>query len=72
MLAEAAEPDQRAARKMRPGHYTKKNPSQESASDLSGDRYIICPKPAYPAEKILDRRQLFFLAVPPWPVLKIL
>ena len=36
------------------------------------DRYILCPKPPYPAEKTLDRRQLFFLAVPPWPVIKIL
>ena len=42
-------------------------------SDLSGYRYIICPKTPYPAcWKILDRRQLFFLAVPPWPVIKIL
>ena len=36
------------------------------------DRYILCPKPPYPAEKTLGRRQLFFLAVPPWPVIKIL
>ena len=55
-------PDQRAAKKMRPGHCTKKNPSWESWGDLSGDRYIICPKPPSPAGKILDRRQLFFLA----------
>ena len=40
----------------------KKNPSRESWGDLSGERYIICPKPPYPAEKIPDRRQLFFLA----------
>ena len=38
----------------------KKNPSRESWGDLSGD--IICPKPPSPAGKILDRRQLFFLA----------
>ena len=38
----------------------KKIPSRESWSDLSGD--IICPKPPSPAGKILDRRQLFFLA----------
>ena len=30
--------------------------------DLSRDRYIICPMPASCAGKILDRRQLFFLA----------
>ena len=48
----------------------KKNPPRESWGDLSGDRYIICPKPPYPAEKILNRRQLFFLAVPPWAVIK--
>ena len=40
----------------------KKNPSRESCGDLSGDQYIICPKPPSPAGKILDRRQLFFLA----------
>ena len=39
-----------------------KNLSRESWGDLSGDRYIICPKPPYPAEKMLNRRQLFFLA----------
>ena len=37
-----------------------KIPSRESWGELSGDRYIICPKPPYPAEKIL-----------PWPVIKI-
>ena len=36
----------------------KKNPSRKSWGDLSGDRYIICAKPPYAAEKILDRRQL--------------
>ena len=40
----------------------KKNPSRESWDDLSGDQYIICLKPPSPAVKILDRRQLFFLA----------
>ena len=35
----------------------KKDPSQESWDDLSGDQYIICPKPPSPAGKILDRRQ---------------
>ena len=70
MLAEAAGPDQHAAKKMRPGHCTKKIPSRESWGDLSRDRYIICPRPPSPAGKILDRRQLFFLAVPPWPVIK--
>ena len=47
-----------------------KIPSRESWGNLSGDRYIICPKPPYPAEKILNRRQLCFLAIPPWPVIK--
>ena len=37
----------------------KKNQFRESWGDLSGHRYIICPKPPYPAEKILNRRQLF-------------
>ena len=58
----------------RPGKWglgtVQKKPSRESWGDLSGHRYIICPKPPYPAEKILNRRQLFFLAVPPWPVIK--
>ena len=45
MLAEVAVPDQGAAKKMRPGHCTKKPPS--------------------PAGKLLDRRRLFFQAVPP-------
>ena len=40
----------------------KKIPSRESWGDLSGDRYLICPKPPSLAGKILDRRQLFFLA----------
>ena len=40
----------------------KKNASRESWDDLSGDQYIICLKPPSPAGKILDRRQLFFLA----------
>ena len=39
-----------------------KSPYRESWGNLSGDRYIICPKPPSPAGKILDRRQLFFLA----------
>ena len=62
MLAEVAGPDQRTAKKIRPEHCTKKNPSRESWGDLSGDRYTICPKPPSPAGKILDRRQLIFLA----------
>ena len=48
----------------------KKKSSREFWGDLSGHRYIICPKPPHPAEKILNRRQLFFLAVPPWAVIK--
>ena len=35
--------------------YKKFHPGS-SWGDLSGDRYILCPKPPYPAEKILDRR----------------
>ena len=49
MLAEVAGPDQRAAKKMRPGHCTKKNPSRVSWVDLSRDRYIALPKLATPA-----------------------
>ena len=40
----------------------KKIPSRETWGDLSRDRYIMCPRPPSPAGKILDRRQLFFLA----------
>ena len=41
----------------------KKNPSRQTRVTFLGtDRYIICPKPPSPAGKILDRRQLFFLA----------
>ena len=53
---------QRAAKKMRPEHCTKKKPSRESWGDLTWDRYIIRQKPPSPAGKILDRRQVFFLA----------
>ena len=56
---EVVGPDQRAVKKMRPGHCTKKNPSPESWGDLSGDRCIICPKPPSPAGKILDRSAVF-------------
>ena len=44
MLAEVAGPDQRAAKKMRPRHCTKRNPSRVSWVDLSRDRYIALPK----------------------------
>ena len=41
ILAEIARPDQSAAKKIRPGHCTKKkNPSRVSWVDLSRDRYI--------------------------------
>ena len=43
----------------------KKHISRESWGDLSGDRYIICPKPPSPAGKILDKMQLFLLAERP-------
>ena len=62
MLTEVAGPDQRQAKKMRPENCTKKLHPAGVLGDLSGDQYIICPKPPSPAGKILDRRQLFFLA----------
>ena len=40
MFVEVAGPDQRAAKKMRPGHCTKNTPSSVSWVDLSRDRYI--------------------------------
>ena len=58
MLAEVAEPDQRAAKKM--SKCTKSIPGVLKSPFW--DRYIICPKPPSPAGKILDRKQLFFLA----------
>ena len=42
----------------------KKYPSWEAWGDLSGDRYIICPKPPSPAGKILDRRLIEGIVVP--------
>ena len=42
----------------RPRICSPKQPGQIDARPISGDRYIICSKPPYPAEKILDRRQL--------------
>ena len=62
MLAEATGPDQRTAKKNEDWALYKKTSSRESWGDLSGDRYIIRPKPSSPAWKILDRRQVFFLA----------
>ena len=72
MLAEAAGPDQRVAKKMRPGHCTKKiHPGSPQVTFLGTDTSFAQSHPAllfiltslaYPAEKILDRRQLFFLA----------
>ena len=60
MLAEArAGPDQRAAKKIRPGHCTKKNPSQVSWVDLSRDLYIALPKLATPAGNTFGRGLLF-------------
>ena len=54
MVAEVAGPDQRAAKKKRPGHCTK-NPSRVSWVDLSRDRYIALPKLAAPAGNIFGR-----------------
>ena len=59
MLAEVAGPDQRAAKKMRPGHCTKKNASRVSWVDLSRDRYIDLPKLATPAGNTFPRGLLF-------------
>ena len=39
MLAEVAGPDQRAAKKMRPGHCKKKKPSRVSWVDLPRDTH---------------------------------
>ena len=39
----------------------KKIPSRESWGDLSGDPYIICPKPPSPAGKILDKNDTVLL-----------
>ena len=52
MLAEVAGPDQRAAKKMKPGHCTK-SPSRVSWVDLSRDRCIALPKSATPAGNTL-------------------
>ena len=51
MLAEVAGPDQRATKKMRPGHCTKKIHPRSWVSwvDLSRDQYIALPKLATPA-----------------------
>ena len=54
MLAEVARPDQRAAKKVRPGHCTS-NPSRVSWVDLSGDRYTALPKFATPAGNTFAR-----------------
>ena len=59
MLAEVAGPDQLAAKKLRPGNCTKKNPSQVSKVDLSRDRYIASPKLAIPAGNTFARGLLF-------------
>ena len=46
MLAEAAEPDQRAARKMRPGHYTKKiHPRSPQVTFLGTDTSFAQSQP---------------------------
>ena len=59
MLAKIAGPDQRAAKKMRPGHPTKENPSRVSWVDLFSDRYIALPKLATPAGNTFARGLLF-------------
>ena len=69
MLAEADGPDQRAARKMRPGHCTKKLPlGSPEVTFLGTDTSFAQSHPTLLKKKKIDRRQLFFLAVPPWPV----
>ena len=64
MLAEVAGPDQRAAKKMGPGHCTKKiYPGSPGVTFLDTPLPIHhLPKATLPCWKILDRRQLFFLA----------
>ena len=49
------------AKKRRPGHRTKKNPSRVSWADLSMDRYIALPKLATPAGNTFGRGPLFTL-----------
>ena len=60
MLAELAGPDQRAAKKMRPGHCTKKNPSRVSWVDLSRDRYSFT-KVSHPCWKYICPRAIVHL-----------
>ena len=71
MLAEAAGPDQCAAKKMRSGHCAKNSIPGVLRWRFLGPIHHLT-KATLPCWKILDRRQLFFLAVPPWPVIKIL
>ena len=59
MLAEVAGPDQRAAKKIKPGHCTKKKPSRVSWVDLSRDRYIALLTLAPPAGNTFGRGLLF-------------
>ena len=51
MLAEAAGPDQRAAKKMRPGHCTKKNrPGSPEVTFHGTDTSFAQSHPIYPAD----------------------
>ena len=59
MLAEAAGPDQRAAKKMRPGHCTKNSIPEVLRWPFWWPIHHL-PKATLPCWKILDRRQLFF------------
>ena len=55
MFADVAGPDQRAAKKMRPGHFTNKNPSRESRRNLSWNRCMTLSKLATPAGNTFAR-----------------
>ena len=59
MLAEVAVPDQRAAKKIKPGHCTKTYPSRVSGVDRSRDWYIALPTLAPPSGNTFGRGLLF-------------
>ena len=61
MLAEVAGPDQRAAKKMTPGHCTKKNPSWVSWVDLSRDLIHSFTKVSHPCWKYICSRAIVHL-----------
>ena len=60
MLAKVAGPDQRAAKKMRPGQCTK-NLSRVYWVDLSRDRYVAFTKVSHPCWKYICSRDIVHL-----------